>query len=73
MTSDLNTTFGHRHHLYSATLLYFYAPHLHSSFLIPHSNKAFFHNQGGSPLRATPRSSRAEEDLQPDPDEDHAA
>ena len=27
MTSDLNATFWHRHYLYSAALLYFYAPH----------------------------------------------
>ena len=27
VTSDLNATFWHRHYLYSAALLYFYAPH----------------------------------------------
>ena len=27
VTGDLNTTFGHRHHLYSAALPCFYAPH----------------------------------------------
>ena len=27
MTNDLHATFGHRNDLYSAALLYFYAPH----------------------------------------------
>ena len=27
VTSDLNAIFWHRHYLYSAALLYFYAPH----------------------------------------------
>ena len=31
VTGDLNTTFGHHHHLYSATLPCFYALHHHSS------------------------------------------
>ena len=32
MTGDLNATLGHRHDLYSAPLLYSYAPHHHFSF-----------------------------------------
>ena len=34
VAGDLNTTLGHRHDLYSALLLYSYAPHHHFSFLI---------------------------------------
>ena len=40
MICDLNGTFGLRHYLYSAALLYFYAPHQHSSLLTPHSRAA---------------------------------
>ena len=39
-------TFGHRRHLYSTALLYFYVPHHHFSFLISHSSEAFNRNQG---------------------------
>ena len=41
-------TFGHRHYLYSAALLYSDAPHRHFAFLISHSSKAFIPSQGGS-------------------------
>ena len=34
VTGDLNTALGHRHDLYSAPLLYAYAPRHHFAFLI---------------------------------------
>ena len=34
VTSGWNASSWHRHYLYSAALLYFYAPHHHFSFLI---------------------------------------
>ena len=34
VAGDLNTTWGHRYDLYSAALLYSYAPHHHFAFLI---------------------------------------
>ena len=51
MTGDLNTTFGHRHYLYSAALLLFMRRTTipNSSFLIPHSRKAFIQNQWTEP------------------------
>ncbi len=49
MTSDWHASSWHRHDLYFAALPYFYAPHHHSSFLIPHSSKAFIHNQWTEP------------------------
>ena len=50
VTSDLNTTFGHRHYFYSAALLYFMrrTSTPHSSLLTPHpalASRAFSHNQ----------------------------
>ena len=51
MTGDLNTDFGHRHYLYSTALLIFMRRTTipNSSFLIPHSRKAFIHNQWTEP------------------------
>ena len=48
VTSDL---FGHRHYFYSAALLIFMRRTTipNSSFLIPHSRKAFIHNQWTEP------------------------
>ncbi len=48
---SLNTAFGHRHYLYSAALLLFMRRTTipNSSFLIPHSRKAFIHNQWTEP------------------------
>ena len=48
MTSGWNASSWHRHYLYSAALLYFYAPHHHFSFLISHSIEAFNRNQGAA-------------------------
>ena len=48
MTSGWNASSWHRHYLYSAALLYFYATHHHFSFLISHSIEAFNRNQGAA-------------------------
>ena len=39
-----NVSSGHRHYLYSAALLYRYAPYHHFAFLISHSIEAFKRN-----------------------------
>ena len=51
MTSDLNTTFGHRP-IYIRGEAATFIPN--SSFLIPHSSRAFKRNQGGKPPQELP-------------------
>ena len=61
MTSGWNASSWHRHDLYSAALLYFYAPHHHFSFLISHSIEAFNRNQGAAhPMGLPPSPSKGD-------------
>ena len=53
VTSDWNASRGYLHYLYSAALLYFYAPHHHFEFLISNfSFKRSFQTEskGSTPL-----------------------
>ena len=61
VTSGWNASSWHRHYLYSAALLYFYAPHHHFSFLISHSIEAFNRNQGAvRPMDLPPSPSKGD-------------